>query len=50
MYTYDIEQLLKDGSAIQLKPQGYSMYPLFIPDGMKPSLKRIPLISFAAAM
>lgn len=31
MYTYDIEQLLKDGSAIQLKPQGYSMYPLFIP-------------------
>ena len=30
MYPYDIEQLLKDGSAIQLKPQGYSMYPLFI--------------------
>ena len=31
MYTYDIEQLLKDGSAIRLKPQGYSMYPLFHP-------------------
>lgn len=30
MYTYDIEQLLKDGSAVQLKPQGYSMYPLFV--------------------
>ena len=29
MYTYDIEQLLKDGSAIRLKPQGYSMYLLF---------------------
>ena len=31
MYTYNIEQLLKDGSAIRLKPQGYSMYPLFVP-------------------
>ena len=31
MYTYDIEQLLKNGTAVQLKPQGYSMYPLFHP-------------------
>ena len=31
MYTYDIEQLLKNGSAVKLKPQGYSMYPLFVP-------------------
>lgn len=31
MYTYDIEQLLKNGSAVKLKPQGYSMYPLFLP-------------------
>lgn len=27
----DIEQLLKDGHPIQIKPQGYSMYPLFVP-------------------
>lgn len=31
MYTYDIEQLLKNDSAVKLKPQGYSMYPLFLP-------------------
>ena len=28
----DIEQLLSDGNTIQLKPQGYSMYPVFVPD------------------
>lgn len=27
----DIEQLLSDGNAIRVKPQGYSMYPLFVP-------------------
>lgn len=27
----NIEQLLKEGHAIQLKPKGYSMYPLFVP-------------------
>lgn len=27
----DIEQLLQDGNILKLKPQGYSMYPLFIP-------------------
>lgn len=27
----DIEKLLKEGNTIQLKPRGYSMYPLFIP-------------------
>ncbi len=27
----DIEQLLKEGRVLQLKPQGYSMYPLFVP-------------------
>ena len=27
----DIEKLLAQGSAIQFKPQGYSMYPLFVP-------------------
>ncbi len=28
----DIEQLLRDGYTIQIKPQGYSMYPMFVPD------------------
>ena len=27
----DIELLLKQGQQVQLKPQGYSMYPMFIP-------------------
>lgn len=30
-YKFDIEQLLADGHPIRIKPQGYSMYPLFIP-------------------
>ena len=28
----DAEQLLLEGKTIQLQPQGYSMYPMFIPD------------------
>ena len=27
----DLEQLLRDGNIIRIKPQGYSMYPLLIP-------------------
>ena len=27
----DLEQLLREGNIIRIKPQGYSMYPLFIP-------------------
>lgn len=27
----NIERLLKEGHSIQLKPKGYSMYPLFVP-------------------
>lgn len=27
----DIEQLLKEGNCIQIKPQGYSMYPVLVP-------------------
>ena len=27
----DIEMLLEDGKIIQIKPQGYSMYPLLLP-------------------
>lgn len=30
-YPIDIEKLLHGGHSIRLKPQGYSMYPLFIP-------------------
>ena len=28
----DIESLLKQGQSIRIKPQGYSMYPMFIPE------------------
>lgn len=28
---YDIEQLLAQGQAIRIKPQGYSMYPFLVP-------------------
>lgn len=30
-FPIDIEQLLTDGKTIKIKPQGYSMYPLFFP-------------------
>lgn len=30
-FSIDIEQLLADGNTIKIKPQGYSMYPLFVP-------------------
>lgn len=30
-FTLDIEQLLKQGNIIRIKPQGTSMYPLFVP-------------------
>ena len=43
MYTYDIEQLLKDGSAIRLKPQGYSMYPLFHPGRDEAVIEAYPI-------
>ena len=28
---YDIEKLLEQGRTVQIEPQGYSMYPLFVP-------------------
>ena len=28
----DVEKLLAEGKTIQIKPQGYSMYPMFIPE------------------
>ena len=30
-FSIDIEQLLAEGKTIRIKPQGYSMYPLFVP-------------------
>lgn len=30
-YPVDLEKLLVQGSTIQIKPQGFSMYPLFVP-------------------
>lgn len=30
-HKIDIENLLEQGQLIQIKPQGYSMYPMFIP-------------------
>ena len=30
-FSIGIEQLLADGKTIKIKPQGYSMYPLFVP-------------------
>ena len=30
-FKTDLEQLLQEGNIIRLKPQGFSMYPLFIP-------------------
>ena len=27
----DLEALLQDGNIIRIRPQGYSMYPLFLP-------------------
>lgn len=28
----DVEKLLSEGKTLQLKPKGYSMYPLFVPE------------------
>ena len=30
-FSIDIEQMLANGTTIKIKPQGYSMYPLFVP-------------------
>lgn len=32
MQRQDIEKLLQEGNNIQIKPQGYSMYPVLVPD------------------
>ena len=43
-FTLDIEQLLKQGNVIRIKPQGTSMYPLFVLDVMKPALSALTFL------
>ena len=38
----DIEQLLRDGNIIKIKPQGYSMYPLFVPGRDEALIRQVP--------
>ena len=40
MAEIDIEQLLAEGKTIQIKPQGYSMYPMFVPGRDEAILQR----------
>ncbi len=39
----DLEKLLNDGAIIRIRPQGYSMYPLFIPDRDEALIQQVPI-------
>ena len=39
----DLEKLLNDGAIIRIKPQGYSMYPLFIPGRDEALIQQVPI-------
>lgn len=39
----DLEQLLRDGNIIRIKPQGFSMYPLFIPGRDEALIQQVPV-------
>lgn len=41
----DLEQLLRDGNIIRIKPQGFSMYPLFIPGRDEALIQQVPVTS-----
>lgn len=41
----DLEQLLRDGNIIRIKPQGFSMYPLFIPGRDEAFIQQVPVAS-----
>lgn len=41
-YAVDIEQLLEEGHAIRIKPEGYSMYPLFVPGRDAAIIEKVP--------
>lgn len=45
MYKTDLEQLLRDGNIIRIKPRGYSMYPLFIPGRDEALIQQVPVSS-----
>lgn len=42
-YAVDIEQLLEEGHTIRIKPEGYSMYPLFIPGRDAAIIEKVPV-------
>ena len=41
----DLEQLLRDGNIIRIKPQGFSMYPLFISGSDEAFIQQVPVAS-----
>ena len=41
----DLEQLLHNGNIIRIKPQGFSMYPLFIPGRDEALIQQVPVTS-----
>ena len=44
-FQIDLEQLLADGKTIKIKPQGYSMYPLFVPGRDEACIERVDFSS-----
>ena len=44
-FKTDLEQLLQEGNIIRLKPQGFSMYPLFIPGRDEALIQQVPVTS-----
>ena len=44
-FRTDLEQLLREGNIIRLKPQGSSMYPLFIPGRDEALIQQVPVSS-----
>ena len=46
---YDIEQLLEAGEVIQLYPEGYSMYPMFVPGRDAAVIKKADVIKIRRA-
>lgn len=41
--TIQLEELLAQGNIIKIKPQGYSMYPLFIPGRDEALIEQVPI-------
>ena len=39
----DLEKLLNNGAIIRIRPQGYSMYPLFIPGRDEALIQQVPI-------